>query len=242
VRAIIDRVRLRADVLGRQGFARKLGKGLGLTVLLSGEPGTGKSMVAGLVARQLGLDLYVIDLARVTSKWLGETEKNLARAFDAAEVGHVLLLFDEADSVLARRSSVESSNDRHANLETNFILARLEQFGGIAFFTTNLASSIDPAVARRMSMHITFPFPDRDQRAQLWQSMIPHGVACEPGIDFDDLAERYNVSGGFIRNIVLRAAFVAARDRRALAMADLRDAADSEYRERGMIARGGRLA
>lgn len=242
VHAIIDRVRLRAEVLGRQGFARKLGKGLGLTVLLSGEPGTGKSMVAGLVAAELGLDLYVVDLARITSKWLGETEKNLARAFDAAEAGHVLLLFDEADSVLAKRSAVESSNDRHANLETNFILARLEQFHGIAFFTTNLASSVDPAVSRRMSVHVKFPFPDRDQRATLWRCMIPDDLECDAAIDFDDLADRYEVSGGFIRNIVLRAAFLAARDRRALAMTDLRNAADSEYRERGMLANGGRLA
>jgi hypothetical protein len=242
VHAIIDRVRLRAEVLGRQGFARKLGKGLGLTVLLSGEPGTGKSMVAGLVAAELGLDLYVVDLARITSKWLGETEKNLSRAFDAAEAGHVLLLFDEADSVLAKRSSVESSNDRHANLETNFILARLEQFHGIAFFTTNLASSVDPAVSRRMSVHVKFPFPDRDLRAVLWRRMIPSDLEYEADIDFDDLADRYDVSGGFIRNIVLRAAFLAARDQRALAMIHLRDAADSEYRERGMLASGGRLA
>src|SRR6185312_13371372 len=124
VRHLIARIGRRAEVLGRWGFARKLGGGLGLTVLLSGEPGTGKTLLAGLAARELGLDLYRVDLSRLTSKWLGETEKNLGRAFDAAEAGHVLLLFDEADSVLGKRSSdMKSSNDRHANLETNFILA-----------------------------------------------------------------------------------------------------------------------
>jgi hypothetical protein len=240
---IIDRIRFRGDVLGQWGFARKLGKGLGLTVLFSGEPGTGKSMAAGLIARELGIDLYVVDLSRITSKWIGETEKNLGRAFDAAEAGHVLLLFDEADTMLGKRTAnIQSSNDRHANMETNFILARLEQFGGIAFFTTNLPSAIDPAVGRRMSAHVRFPFPDPATRADLWRKMVPQEAPLDPKVDFDALAEKYELAGGFIRNIVLRAAYAAIRDNKPITTKHLDRAAQLEYRERGAINVGGRLS
>jgi SpoVK/Ycf46/Vps4 family AAA+-type ATPase len=239
---IVDRIRYRGQVLGYWGFARKLGKGLGLTVLFSGEPGTGKSMVAGLIAAELGLDLYVINLAQLMSKWLGETEKNLARAFDAAEAGHVLILFDEADTVLGRRTvEVRSANDRYANLETNFLLARIEQFQGIAIFTTNLASAIDPAVARRMSVHVRFPFPDVASRAELWRRLRPEEAPRDANIDYDALARRYELSGGFIRNIVLRAAYLAARGSQPIGMHHLEEAAHSEYQERGAIIVGGRL-
>ena len=241
VEHIIDRIRWRNDVLGDWGFARKMGKGLGITVLFSGEPGTGKSMVAGLVARELGLDLYMIDLARVTSKWLGETEKNLGRAFDAAEAGHVLLLFDEADSILGKRSEVKSSNDRYANLETNFILTRLEQFSGIAIFTTNLAQAVDPAVSRRMSAHVKFTFPEIEQRVELWRRMIPKETPLDEEIDFNELASQFELSGGFIRNVVLRAAYLAIREGKGLTMDILGRAARQEYSERGSLLVGGRL-
>jgi AAA+ superfamily predicted ATPase len=242
VSSIIDRVNFRARVLGEWGFARKVGKGLGLTVLFSGEPGTGKSMVAGLIAAELGLELYVVDLSQLTSKWLGETEKNIARTFDAAEAGHVVLLFDEADSLLAKRTGdVKSSNDRHANLETNFILARLEQFEGIALFTTNLASAIDPAIARRMSVHLHFPFPDVETREHLWRRMIPAEAPIASGIDYAALARRYDLSGGFIRNIVLRAGYIAANAGQRIEMDHLQEAAETEYRDRGALASGGRL-
>ena len=242
VASILDRVQHRARVLGDWGFGRKVGKGLGLTVLFAGEPGTGKSMVAGLLARELGLDLYVVDLAQVSSKWLGETEKNLGRAFDAAEAGHVLLLFDEADSLLARRTGdVKSSNDRYANMETNFVLARLEQFGGIAFFTTNLATAIDPAIARRLSISLQFPFPDVEARALLWQRMLPVEAPVARDLDFAVLARRFELSGGFIRNVVLRAAYLAANQGQPIAMRHMLEAADDEYRDRGALASGGRL-
>lgn len=242
IESLIDRIRFRSEIMGGWGFARKLGKGLGLTALFAGEPGTGKSMAAGLIASELGLDLYIIDLSRVMSKWLGETEKNLARAFDAAEAGHVLLLFDEADTILGKRSGdIRSSNDRHANLETNYILARLEQFQGLAFFTTNLMSAIDPAMLRRMSAQVHFPFPDVPTRAELWRRMIPEEVPQTGVIDFHRLAERYEVTGGFIRNIVLRAAFTAIREGGGLAMKHLIRAAELEYRERGSLLSGGRL-
>ncbi|MBA2539389.1 MAG: ATP-binding protein [Deltaproteobacteria bacterium] len=242
VRGAVDRIAYRNEVFGDWGFARKLGKGLGLTMLFSGPPGTGKSMVAGLIARELGLDLYVIDLARITSKWLGETEKNLARAFDAAEAGHAMLLFDEADSILGKRTAdVRSSNDRNANLETNFILARLEQFQGVAAFTTNLASAIDPAIARRMSAMVTFPFPDHEARIELWQRLIPAEAPVSPDLDLATLAQRFELSGGFIRNVVLRGAFLAAREGAPISMTHLERAAQAEYGDRGALSTGGRL-
>lgn len=239
---VIDRVAFRNEVLGDWGFGRKVGKGHGLVLLFSGQPGTGKSMVAGLIARELGLDLYVIDLSRIMSKWLGETEKNLARAFDAAEAGHVLLLFDEADTVLAKRSTeMRGANDRHANLETNFILARLEQFKGICVFTTNIASAIDPAVARRLAANIQFPFPDADARAELWRRMMPAEAPTSGAIDFVKLGKQYELTGGYIKNVVLRAAYSAARERKAITMAHLERAARAEYGDRGALTVGGRL-
>ena len=153
-----------------------------------------------------------------------------------------MLLFDEADSVLGRRTAeVRSSNDRYANLETNFVLARLEQFQGVAIFTTNLSSAIDPAIQRRMSVHLELPFPDIEVRAELWRRMIPRETPIEGPIDFEALAARYELAGGFIRNIVLRAAFAAMGEGSALTMSHLIEAAELEYRERGAIVSGGRL-
>ena len=241
---LVDQLRHRSTVLGRWGFQRKLGKGVGTTALFSGEPGTGKSMVAGLIAKELGLDLYQIDLSRVLSKWIGETEKNLAKVFDAAETGHVLLLFDEADSLLGKRTSdVKSANDRYANIETNYILQRLEAFHGIAVLTSNLESGVDPALSRRLSFELRFPFPDEEHRAELWRRMLPDELPIAGELDFDLLARRASSSpGGHIRNIVLRAAFLAAAENaEALAMAHLLSAAEYEYRDHGMLVAKGKL-
>jgi AAA+ superfamily predicted ATPase len=239
---LVEQLRHRSTVLGRWGFQRKLGKGLGTTALFSGEPGTGKSMVAGLIARELGLELYQIDLSRVLSKWIGETEKNLAKVFDAAETGHVVLLFDEADSLLGKRTTDQkSANDRYANIETNYILQRLEQFHGIALLTSNLESSIDPALSRRLSFELRFPFPDKEQRAEIWRRMLPAELPIEGDIDFLKLADRFELSGGYIRNIVLRAAYLAASDGRALTMQHLLRAAEYEYRDHGMLIAKGKL-
>ena len=182
---LVDQLRHRSTVLGRWGFQRKLGKGLGTTALFSGEPGTGKSMVAGLIAQELGLELYQIDLSRVLSKWIGETEKNLAKVFDAAETGHVVLLFDEADALIGKRTTdVKSANDRYSNIETNYILQRLEAFHGVAILTSNLESSIDPALSRRLSFELRFPFPDEEQRAEIWRRMLPAELPLAGDIDF----------------------------------------------------------
>jgi hypothetical protein len=241
---LVDQLRHRSMVLGRWGFQRKLGKGLGTTALFSGEPGTGKSMVAGLIANELGLELYQIDLSRVLSKWIGETEKNLAKVFDAAETGHVVLLFDEADALLGKRTAdVKNANDRYSNIETNYILQRLEAFHGVAILTSNLESSIDPALSRRLSFELRFPFPDEEQRAEIWRRMMPAELPLADDIDYPLLANRFELAGGHIRNIVLRAAYLAASDGAdGLSMAHLLRAAEYEYRDHGMLIARGRLS
>ncbi len=239
---LVDQLRHRATVLGRWGFQRKLGKGVGTTALFSGEPGTGKSMVAGLIAKELGLELHQIDLSRVLSKWIGETEKNLSKVFDAAETGHVVLLFDEADALLGKRTSdTKSANDRYANIETNYILQRLEQFHGIAILTSNLESSIDPALSRRLSFELRFPFPDEEQRAEIWRRMMPTELPIEGDLDYDLMAERFEIAGGHIRNIVLRSAYLAAAEKGPMTMSHLLKAAENEYRDHGMLVARGKL-
>jgi AAA+ superfamily predicted ATPase len=237
VTELMSRVRHTRMVVDEWGFGGKLAKGLGLAVLFSGEPGTGKTMVAALVAADLGLTLYQIDLSSLVSKYIGETEKNLARAFDAAEAGHAVLLFDEADALFGKRTSdVKSATDRYANMETNYLLQRIERFSGVAILTTNLATSIDPAFARRLAVHVRFDMPDEDSRAELWRRMIPKAAPRDAGIDFRTLGRTYKFSGGYIRNAVLRAAYLAAAEGGAIAMDHLRRAADLEAWEMGRVA------
>src|SRR5262249_6685365 len=151
-------------------------------------PGTGKTMVAGIIARELDLDLYQIDLSRVVSKWVGETEKQLSRIFDAAATGQALLLFDEADALFAKRTEVKSSVARYANLEVNSLLQRIEALSGITILTTNLETSIDPALRRRLAGHITFWPPDEAERAELWRRMLDVDAPRSPDVDVEDLA------------------------------------------------------
>jgi SpoVK/Ycf46/Vps4 family AAA+-type ATPase len=241
VRELIGRMSYQRLVYDDWGYDRRIATARGLTALFYGPPGTGKTLVAGLIGRELGLEVWRIDLARITSKWIGETEKSLGDVFDAAEEGQVLLLFDEADSLFGKRSEVKSSNDRYANLEVNYLLQRLDSFEGVAILTTNLEGSIDPAFKRRLSMRLYFPFPDEDQRTQLWAAHVPPNVPRAGGLDFADLARRYPLSGGYIRNSALRAAFLAAQERRPLCQDHLVRAVQLEYRELGKLSSSGRM-
>ncbi len=241
LREFIGRVRHRRTVYERWGFDEVMASSRGLTALFYGPPGTGKTMVAGLIARELGLDLYRVDLSRVVSKWIGETEKNLAEVFDAAEDGQVVVVFDEADSLFARRTEVKSSVDRYANLEVNYLLQRLDSFEGIAILTTNLEGSIDPAFKRRMSLRLQFPFPDEDMRVRLWASHVPANVPIAGDLDLVELAHRFPLSGGYIRNSALRAAFLAAQEDVALSHDHLVRAIQLEYRELGKLSTSGRM-
>jgi broad-specificity NMP kinase len=236
IAGLIARVRQRRRVYEQWGFAAKVGKGLGTTALFSGPPGTGKTMVAALIARDLGLELYQVDMAKLVSKYIGETEKQLGAMFDAAEAGHAILLFDEADSLFGKRTEVKSSNDRYANLETNYLLQRLESFTGICVLTSNHEANIDPAFQRRLSLHVRFELPDVDERAKLWRAMIPAAAPVEGGVSFDGLARRFAMTGGYIRNAALRAAFLAADEDSAISQAHLEYAAQLEYEGMGKIA------
>ncbi|MBV8761817.1 MAG: ATP-binding protein [Deltaproteobacteria bacterium] len=235
VREIIARVKHRGLVYDHWGMGKKIGKGLGVSALFSGPPGTGKTMIAGVIAGELGLDLYQVDLSQIVSKYIGETEKNLAGLFDAAEAGHAVLLFDEADSMFAKRTEVKSSNDRYANLEVNFLLQRMESFSGISILTTNLESSIDEAFKRRLAFRIAFDVPEEDERAQLWRTLLPDHVKNFHELGLSELARRFAMSGGYIKNAVLRAAFFAADANEPLGEAHLRKAAALEYAAMGKV-------
>jgi SpoVK/Ycf46/Vps4 family AAA+-type ATPase len=232
---LLARIRERRRVYEDWGFAEKVGRGLGVSALFSGPPGTGKTMCAGLIARDLGTELYQVDLSKLASKWIGETEKNLAALFDAAEAGHAILLFDEADAVFGKRTEVRSSNDRHANHETNYLLQRLESFAGICILTTNHEAAIDEAFRRRLSVHVRFPVPEADERKRLWCSMLPKAAPVEPELGLDQLGETYVMSGGYIRNAVLRAAFLAADENTRITAPHLARAAQLEYEAMGKI-------
>ncbi len=241
IREFVGRVNHRRTVYEHWGFDAKMTSSRGLTALFHGPPGTGKSMVAGLIARELKLDLYRVDLARITSKWIGETEKNLAQIFDAAEDGQVVILFDEADSLFAKRTEVKSSVDRYANLEVNYLLQRFDTFDGVAILTTNLAGSLDTAFKRRLSLRLAFPFPDEEMRVRLWAAHIPSEVPTVGDFDFEDLASRFPLSGGYIRNSALRAAFLAAQEQVPLSHEHLIRAVHLEYREMGKLSPSGRM-
>jgi hypothetical protein len=241
LRELVARVRHRRTVFETWGMDRAMATSRGLTALFSGPPGTGKTLVAGVIARELGLDLYQVDLSKMMSKWIGETERNLASIFDAAEDGQVILLFDEADSLFAKRTEVRSSNDRYANLEVNYLLQRLDAFEGIAILTTNASGSIDPAFKRRLSFRLSFPFPDEDTREQLWRAHLPPELPVAGPLALDRLAHKYQLSGGYIRNACLRAAFLAAQDEAALTQHHLECAVALEFAELGKLSSSGAI-
>lgn len=232
---LIARIRERRRVYEDWGFAEKVGRNLGVSALFSGPPGTGKTMAAGIVARSLHTELYQVDLSKISSKWIGETEKNLATLFAAAEAGHAMLLFDEADALFGKRTEVRSSNDRHANQETNYLLQRLESYSGICILTTNHEAAIDEAFRRRLAIHVRFPMPDVEERKQLWRAIIPDRAPVADDLPLDELAAKYAMSGGYIRNAVLRAAFIAAHEQAPIDASHLTRAAQLEYEALGKV-------
>ena len=237
IKGLVGRVRHGHVVFEQWGFSDKLPRGRGTAALFSGPPGTGKTMVAGIIAAELDLELYQVDLSRVVSKWVGETEKQLAKIFDAAEAGHALLLFDEADSLFAKRTEVKSANDRYANLEVNYLLQRIESFGGISILTTNLDTSIDPALRRRLAAHVVFYPPDADEQMMLWERLLPP-EAPRRELDFEAVVDQFpDMTGANIRNAVLAAAFLAASEGSPIAQDHLERAARGEYRAMGRVVR-----
>jgi len=233
---LLSTVQYQKVVMDQWGFSRRFSYGRGLSALFSGAPGTGKTMIAGLIAKELGLELFRVDLSRVVSKWVGETEKNLGLAFDEARHARAILLFDEADSLFGKRTEVRSSNDRYANLETNYLLQRIEAFEGIVLLTTNRDTSIDEAFRRRLRFRIEFPTPELHEREQLWRSMIPEAAPLGADVDFHRLAERFEMTGGYIKNAAMRAAFLAATSKhKIISQAVLERAAALEWEEMGKL-------
>lgn len=226
LRMLATQVRQRTRVLHEWGFADTGSRGLGIAALFAGPSGTGKGLAAEVIAAAVSLDLYRIDLSRVVSKWLGETEKHLAEVFDAAEAGGAVLLFDEADSLFGKRSEVRDSHDRYANIEVSFLLQRLEAFRGLAVLTTNSEQALDGAFVRRLRCIVRFPQPDAAQRAAIWERVLPARMPVE-GLR-PELLARLMVAGGTIRNIALTAAYLAAEAGEPLRMGHMQQAAEIE--------------
>ncbi|MEZ4398627.1 MAG: ATP-binding protein [Kofleriaceae bacterium] len=241
LKEFLARMRLSRQVFEEWGMARVATTSRGIVALFEGPPGTGKTMVAGALARELGIELFRVDLSRVMSKWMGETERNLASVFAAAEECQALMLFDEADALFTKRTEVKSSNDRYANLEVNYLLQRLDSFTGAAILTTNFGSAIDAAFKRRLAFRVLFPIPDEELREQLWRTHLPAGVPMADDLDLEDLARRFEFTGGSVRNCVVRAAFLAAAEQVPLSQEHLRRAIRLEYRSAGKLAEGGPL-
>jgi SpoVK/Ycf46/Vps4 family AAA+-type ATPase len=235
LREVCSRVANQHEVLGKWGFGDKLAHGKGVSALFVGPPGTGKTMAAEVIANELGLDLYKIDLSGVVSKYIGETEKNLDRIFATAENANAILFFDEADALFGKRSEVHNSLDRYANIETSYLLQKMEQYEGIAILATNMRQCMDEAFTRRLQFIIEFPFPDETQRRQIWQVLFPDQAPREEEIDFEFLARQFRLAGGNIKNIVLGAAFLAASNGGRIGMEQLIRAARREYQKMGRV-------
>jgi ATP-dependent 26S proteasome regulatory subunit len=229
LKRIVEQVRQRHTVYEEWGFAEKMNRGLGISTLFAGESGTGKTMAAEVIANELHLNLYRIDLSAVVSKYIGETEKNLRRLFDAAEDGGALLFFDEADALFGKRSEVKDSHDRYANIEINYLLQRMEAYRGLAILATNMKRALDPAFLRRLRFIVDFWFPGVAERKLIWQKVFPPQVPKEE-LDYDRLG-RLNITGGNIHSIALNAAFMAAQMDSKVTMPIVLSAARTEYRK-----------
>jgi AAA+ superfamily predicted ATPase len=233
LRDLCQRVTHRQQVLGRWGFERRLSLGKGTSALFAGPSGTGKTMAAEIIAGSLGLDLYAIDLSGVVSKYIGETEKNLARIFTAAETANAILLFDEADALFGKRSEVRDSHDRYANIEISYLLQRMEAYEGVTILTTNLRENLDEAFVRRLAFIVHFPFPDEAHRRCIWARVWPMETPLAADVDLDALASRFKLSGGDIKNVALSAAFMAVPSGGPVTMSHLLTATRREHQKLG---------
>lgn len=230
LRQITDQVGQRNRVYDDWGFRKRMNRGLGINALFAGESGTGKTMAAEVIAQSLQLDLYRIDLSTVVSKYIGETEKNLRKLFDAAEDSGAILFCDEADALFGKRSEVKDSHDRYANIEVNYLLQRMETYTGLAILATNMKNSLDKAFVRRLRFIVDFPFPEFKERLEIWRTAFPSDTPVEEGLDYSPVA-RLSLTGGSIHNIALNAAFLAAQDGGRVTLPLLLQAARSEFKK-----------
>jgi SpoVK/Ycf46/Vps4 family AAA+-type ATPase len=225
-------VRHRHQVLHDWGFVQRVPMGHGLTALFAGPSGTGKTMAAQVLAKELGLDLHRIDASQLVSKWVGETEKNIAMAF-GARVG--VLFFDEADALFGKRGEAKSPQDRWANIEIGFLLQRMEEYDGVTILATNRMQDMDEAFLRRLHVVVDFPLPSEADRLRIWRGMLPAAPDREPDLDLESLAREFEISGGEIKNAVLAAAYLAAAESKPIGMEHLRRAATRELVKSGKV-------
>jgi AAA+ superfamily predicted ATPase len=235
LREICNSIKYRSIVFDQWGFDRKLSLGKGLNILFAGPSGTGKTMAAEIMAGELALDLYKIDLSTVVSKYIGETEKNLARIFAEAETSNAILFFDEADALFGRRSEVRDSHDRYANIEINYLLQKMEEHEGAVILATNFRKNMDDAFVRRIHFTVEFPFPNEEERRKIWQRIWPAETPQAAELDLDLMARRFEIAGGNIRNIALAAAFLAANDGGVVNMTHLLHGTRREYQKMGKV-------
>lgn len=233
LRELCNQAKYRHIVYGEWGFERKLSLGKGLNILFTGSPGTGKTMAAEVIANELQLDLYKIDLSQVVSKYIGETEKNLDRIFTAALNANAILFFDEADALFGKRSEVKDAHDRYANIEIGYLLQKMEEYEGVAILATNLRQNLDEAFVRRLQFIVEFPFPDEEYRRRIWEVVFPPEAPLSDRVDFSVLAREIKLAGGNIKNIALAAAFYAAEAGDRIQMSHLVQAARREYQKLG---------
>lgn len=232
---VIDYVRNHEAVYTEWGFSRKHSLGKGVNMLFSGPSGTGKTMAAGIIASQLGLDCYSIDLSTVVSKYIGETEKNLNRIFAEAETSNAILFFDEADALFGKRTEVKDSHDRYANIEVNYLLQKMEEHEGVVILATNLNKNVDDAFLRRMHFSVVFPLPEKEERLAVWQRVFPSEAPVGEDIDRAFLARRFKITGGHIKNIAVGAAFLAKRDNSGITMRHVVLSAKREFQKMGKL-------
>ncbi len=235
LREIADQVLYQHVVYEEWGLVHQSSLGRGVGALFAGQSGTGKTMAAEIVGNELGLDVYKIDLSGLVSKYIGETEKNLARVFEEASDTNAILFFDEADAVFGKRSEVRDSHDRYANIEVSYLLQKMEEYDGIVVLASNLRSNLDEAFLRRMRAIVEFPFPEADDRLRIWQRMFASTAPLAPDVDLAFLARQFRIAGGNIRNIVLLAAFLAASEEQAIGMTHLIRATKREYQKLGRL-------
>jgi AAA+ superfamily predicted ATPase len=235
VKEVAFAVKSRRIVYSQWGFEKRIASGKGLKALFAGASGTGKTMAAGVIARELELDLYKIDLSGIVSKYIGETEKNLDRIFRAAKSSNAILFFDEADALFGKRSQVRDAHDRYANIEVAYLLQKIEDYDGVVILASNLSKNIDEAFSRRMHYVVEFPLPDETYRERLWRVMFPPEMPLGTDVDFQFLARRFPMAGGDIRNVALDAAFQAAQDGKVVTMKHLTRAIARQMMKHGKI-------
>ncbi|MCG8417536.1 MAG: ATP-binding protein [Proteobacteria bacterium] len=235
LRSVVAHLRHREVVFDQWGFGAKAPYGRGLAVLFSGPPGTGKTMSASLVAGELKLELFRIDLAGIVSKYIGETEKNLDRVFAAAWRSNAILFFDEADALFGKRTEVKDAHDRHANVETSYLLQKIEEFDGVTILATNLKKNIDPAFLRRIQILVDFPFPTSEMRRRLWRTLLPDQMPVESSLEIAFLADQFELAGGAIKNVIQTAAVMAASDGAVVRLGHILHGIRRELQKQGRI-------